>query len=315
MKSKIGIVILTYNNGNLTNDCLKSIVLSKCDDFEYLFYLIDNSEESQLHLIIDSLEEFIDYKYFYVKNRGYSAGNNVGCFEAQKDFCEYIIVTNNDVIFNENTIKGLVNEFGNNSNVGIIGPTVFLPNGQLQEISMKSDVTLKSTYLSMLRNTPLKFLARKTIEKFFYTNRERPELSFYVYAVSGCCFMMNRECYEKILPFDENVFLYHEEFILGMKMKEIGYKTLYSSKADIIHIGGASTGIGSTTAFNYFMESELYFYKRYTNSSNLALLLLVIIRFTQYVKMSLKNGEKVDLKRLYSLLFRLMKNTEEKYES
>lgn len=41
----------------------------------------------------------------YRKNLGYAAGNNVGIKEALQDGCEWLVISNNDIVFCENAIS------------------------------------------------------------------------------------------------------------------------------------------------------------------------------------------------------------------
>ena len=45
----------------------------------------------------------------------------------------------------------------------------------------------------------------------------------YVEAVSGCFFMIKSEALKRVNYFDENVFLYYEENILGEKLRNSSY--------------------------------------------------------------------------------------------
>lgn len=289
---RIGIVILTHNNGELTNECLKSFLMNRQDELEYYLYLVDNSPISQLTKFKSLLKanDGIIYRYFHVNNQGYSAGNNIGAIAANDDNCDFIIISNNDVIFNSDSINNMIEGFNFSDNIGIVGPMVFLPNGKVQEINMLVKTTLAGTYKYILRNTPLSYFSKKYINSFQYDLLTgKPEKPFLVHSVSGCCFMMSKECANRILPLDENVFLYHEEIILGVSMEKCGFETLYYPSSTVVHLGGMSTGSKNSKIYQYFIESEMYYFRKILGKSFIECLPLLILRGAKFWKMEDNN--------------------------
>lgn len=294
---RIGIVILTHGDGDLTNQCINSISSKDSRNFELIYYLIDSTPVPQKEKILYELTDKINFEYHYVVNNGYSAGNNVGLIRAKENKCDYVLVANNDVVFLDNTITDLINGFKVNNDIGIVGPKIFLQDGSIQEINMLVETTICGTYKYLLRKTPLRFLSRKYINSFQYNLKQgEPICSFFAHSVSGCCFMISNKCIDAITIFDEETFLYHEEIILGKKLEELGFKTLYSTEAQIIHIGGMSTGKMSSKTFQYFVDSELYYFLKYQQTSRIILLPLILIRFFSYlniIKKDTKRGKKL----------------------
>ena len=84
MNSKLGIVILNYNNCNVTIDCVKNIVdVCKMD---YNIYIVDNKSNDDSYNVLSNMYE--NSKTIKVidsgTNGGFSYGNNVG-FKAAID--------------------------------------------------------------------------------------------------------------------------------------------------------------------------------------------------------------------------------------
>lgn len=278
----IGIIILNYNGWGLTIKCIESI-RTTCKK-NYRIYIVDNASTTEMTKTFkEFIDESDDIELLINKiNKGYSAGNNVGIKRALEDNCNYFLITNNDVIFKDESIDELCNFLDNNSEYGIVGPKVFLPNGKIQEINMGCKLTLAGKYLYILRKTPLKFLSTKFVKKFHAVDQNLKE-PFDVFAVSGCCFMLSSNAMKILYPMDENTFLYEEENIIGVKLEKAGLKTKYDTNSEIIHIGGESTKHLSAFAYKCFIESEVYYCRTYLDASIVQLIPLIAFRIIKYI--------------------------------
>lgn len=278
----VGIVLLIYNQWDITIDCIKTI-RDSCE-LPYKIYLVDNNSTEK------ETKKFLDFYYQsddivlirQNQNRGYSAGNNVGIKAALDDKCDFVLISNNDVLFKKSCIDNMCDFLSGNHEYGIVGPKVLTKNGDLQELNMCCKMTLKGKYQYIFRKTPLRFLSKKFVDKF-NRSESRVNGSFDVFAVSGCCFMMSKEAVHMLYPFDENTFLYEEENIIGIRMERLGLKTLYNVNCEVIHIGGKSTN--GLTSFGYacFVESEIYYCRKYLKASRFKIIPLYLFRSFAYI--------------------------------
>lgn len=115
----IGIVILNFNGWDMTMNCIESI--RKSCKISYKIYIVDNASTIQM---TKKFKLLIDNSYdcellINQKNRGYSAGNNVGIKRALEDNCEYILISNNDVIFKNESIENLCSYLGKIKTLGL----------------------------------------------------------------------------------------------------------------------------------------------------------------------------------------------------
>jgi GT2 family glycosyltransferase len=305
----IGIVILNFNSWNETHKCISSIFTSESESkLEYHIYLVDNASNSPMPDNIKELLENPIITYLPSRiNKGYSGGNNIGIKQALNDRCDEILVVNNDVIFMKESISKLKRHLQLNENIGIVGPKVFLPDGLIQQINCGVKMGKKEKYKYLLNKTPLKFLVKDFINKFNAVDKDlsRP---FNVYAVSGCCFMMSNQCAKAITPLDEGTFLYEEENIIGIRMEKLGYETEYLSDSEIIHAHGQSTKNLKAFSYSCFVESELYYFKKYLEGSNLEVAPLYVIRTLKYLLNCFGNKDyRKNLSLYFFKTFRMLK--------
>lgn len=275
----IGIIILNYNTWEQTEECINSII--KTISIDYMIYLVDNASS------VSPSDAFFNYitsndKITFIRahaNKGYAAGNNIGIKAAYNDGCDMFLITNNDVIFYNGSIEKMmdsVNEHG----VGIVGPKVYLENGDVQEIHLGCKMSLLGKYLYILRKTPLSFLSKNFVSNYLVNKNTNKRIK--VYGVSGCCFIMKRECFEDVGYFDEGTFMYEEENILSVKMETSGWISIYDPTIYVLHKHGKSTKFKSI-ANAYMMESEVYYLRKYLKSPRIAIAPLILIRMSKYI--------------------------------
>ena len=63
--------------------------------------------------------------------------------------------------------------------------------------------------------------------------------------LSGSCLLMRREAFDSVGGFDPRYFMYFEDVDLGERLGRAGWLNVYVPSAEIMHIGGHSTGRAS----------------------------------------------------------------------
>lgn len=220
----IGCVVLNYNDADTTLDLLKRIEPMEIID---QIVLVDNKSTDNS---LERLKEQESNKVHVVcakKNGGYGSGNNVGIGYLRKNYsCDYIIIANPDVIFNESVIKKMVNEFDEDT---VIVAPLTLDSKKERQLPIAWKVpTVKDYFLfsSIVLNKIFKPFQYPT--QFFNTDICEVE------CVQGCLFMLNNSLIEDKL-YDENIFLFFEESCIGKQFKDKGWKTKLLMNVDYIH--------------------------------------------------------------------------------
>lgn len=220
----IGCVVLNYNDADTTLDLLKRIEPMEIID---QIVLVDNKSTDNS---LERLKEQESNKVHVVcakKNGGYGSGNNVGIGYLRKNYsCDYIIIANPDVIFNESVIKKMVNEFDENT---VIVAPLTLDSKKERQLPIAWKVpTVKDYFLFS------SIVLNKIFKPFQYPTRFFNTDICEVDCVQGCLFMLNNSLIEDKL-YDENIFLFFEESCIGKKFKDKGYKTKLLMNVDYIH--------------------------------------------------------------------------------
>ena len=239
----ITIVILTYKTPkNIILDCLKSI--SK----NIKILIVENSEK-----FINSDQILSEYKNVNIvctgENLGYGAGNNFGIKSVKTD---YILILNPDVICDKNFFSNISDVVKEAKDFSIIG----------------------CQYLHDKTFMPAGFFDKKKNKEFveYFKNHETNEL-LEVDWVTGCSLLINLKKFKNNSIFDENFFLYFEEFDLCKSLKDKGEKVYSSKKLKIHHLGLKSSldeNSVNKKSINrlrewHWMWSSFYFYKKNYN--------------------------------------------------
>lgn len=302
--ARVGIVILNYITWQETANCIQSIKETKQKN-SVKIYIVDNSspEKENLRALCEKEQVVLIEN---VDNLGYAVGNNVGIKNALEDGCDYILVSNNDVLFKQGCIDYLCEYLKDNKAYGIVAPKILSPDGIIQQCHLR-----KMTSYSDIWNTQTIFrhFRKKQVDELYGDN------AFYeknqdIFAGSGCCFMMRRQCAEDITPLDENTFLYEEENIIGYRMRQKKWKTAYVVDSEVIHNHNQTGKLVKPFALICWACSEIYYCKKYLHKSNVLIYILYLYRTFIYLLHSIRNkkyGEswkkyRVDTKKYLELI-------------
>lgn len=259
----IGIVILNYQTWEATRECIDSIV-NHSPTVPYQIILVDNASENQPAYDLQALLR--EHRIIYLpnaRNLGYNAGNNVGIAKALELGCDSILISNNDIRYHAGAIQIMEKYLREHPGVGIVGPKILDRNGVVQRDSMFRRTGLKEKYLVRTR---MNAIFRRSHQSYFGFDRDYEKRQEDAYALLGCCFMMSAECAGAVTPLDEYPFLYEEELILGIRMEQAGYQTVYEPAAVIEHLHGESTRRCKAFSYGHNIRSELYYCREYLHA-------------------------------------------------
>lgn len=208
-------------------------------------------------------------------NKGFASGNNLGFIVLQKIYSvDYVIFTNNDILFCDNEVKlsQLINVFSEDPCVGAVGPAVIGLDEKHQtpcKYIGLFDRVWKNIYLDVMP-----FF--RSCKSDVITTPERG----YVYRIIGAFFIVDAYVFSKIGMFDENTFLYAEELILADRLRKQGYEVFYEPCLSVIHEGGYTTKrAGRVNVKNLVkirkavIKSNIYYYEKYRDYNKLFIML------------------------------------------
>ncbi len=263
---KNGIVIVNYNDYKTTKRLIDNIRDYKVFD---KIVIVDNKSSDNSLKELKKLENKRIVVIDSGENKGYSYALNVGCKYLIDKYKECkIIVSNSDIIIqSENDIKDLF-ELVKGKNV-IVGPTIIEGNNLNRGwIVPKPMDDVAMNILGLYK----KYQKRHLMYQDSYYNKDISKVG----TVSGCFFAISSKHLEEMGYFDENVFLYYEENIMGVKTKDLGKNIIVANNIDVIHDHAVSIdkSLKRIKKYDILKNSQYYFEKTYNQASKGELFLL-----------------------------------------
>jgi len=232
----VSIIIVNYNTFTITSNCIRSTI--KCTSgIHYEIILVDNaSTECNSEEFLNEFPGIILIKS--ATNGGFAYGNNLGIQRAQG---EYVLLLNSDTILLEDSVKKCLAGFKSNEHAGVLGCRMVYPDGHLQYTARKFR-SIGWELLDLFRFIPLlmpyKKRSRIMLGKYFKCD-ETIECDW----VNGAFFMFEKKILTQ-LPggkLDDRFFMYGEDQLWCLQIKNLGYKIIFYSGTTVIHISNAST--------------------------------------------------------------------------
>lgn len=248
---KIGIVILNYKDFHTV---IKLINLIKNYNALDKIVVVDNLSPDDSFDKLKSLKsdkvDVIQSK----RNGGYSYGNNFGAFYLIEQYrIDILFIANPDVIFTENFLKGSIDSLCN-ENIQAISGIMLDGKGNQMQFSGK----IHSYIEDLLDCTILiKKIFKPTSKKEF---RKENNL-IYCEMLPGSLFGIEAKVFKEIYGFDEKVFLFCEERILGTKLKQLNYKIAINNNISFYHLHSVSINksLNKIKQIKQLYKSRLYF--------------------------------------------------------
>ena len=116
---KLSILIVNYNQKYFPKLCLEALKKSKTD-FEYEMIFCDNNSDDDSIKFLEGAANRGTIKLIRSKkNIGYGRANNLA---AKKARGKYILILNEDVMVEENTLQKMIDYMDKHNDVGILAP-------------------------------------------------------------------------------------------------------------------------------------------------------------------------------------------------
>lgn len=219
------IIIVNWNGGNITVDCLDS--LSKLSYRNVQTLVVDNASSDGS---VDAIRNrFPDVMVLEMKeNLRFAGGTNAGITYGLEHGGEMFLLLNNDTTVDQGFLSAMVDRITSSGEIGMVAPKIYYHGDPNRiwfaggSISMWTG-TMKHTGIRETDNGQYDIL--KEIE---YT--------------TGCCVLVKREVVERVGLLDESYSMYTEDADWSMRVRRAGYTIVYEPNAKIWHKLSVSSG-------------------------------------------------------------------------
>ena len=212
--SPVSIVILSYNNKDITIDCIESIRRTNPAD-SYELVVVDNASTDEVVEYLQKQEDIV--LILNKENRGFAAGCNQGVLAAKKD--NDIFFLNNDTILCDDSLFWLRMGLYEEADVGAAG-SISNDAGNCQRL--EKPYTSKEEWLDF-GNSNNVYMDNPYEEKLF---------------LIGFAMLVKRCVLDKVGLFDVSFAIgNYEDTDLGIRIFDAGYKLLLCYNSFIFHYG------------------------------------------------------------------------------
>lgn len=213
---KTSIIILSYNNLNLTQNCIESI-RKYTNKNNYELIVIDNNSDEETVEYLRNQDDLICI--FNQENKGFAGGCNQGMKIASGD---NVLLLNNDTIVTPNWLDNLLTALYSDDDIGAVGPiTNYCSNYQQVSLPVNPQMDNDEFFKNFNKSDKNKW-------------EERLRLI-------GFCLLIKKEVVQKIGYLDELFALgNYEDDDYCLRIRKIGYRLLLCKDTFIFHVGSAS---------------------------------------------------------------------------
>ncbi len=272
----IAFVILNYNDSETTIKLVDDICLWNDNEFKYNIVIVDNRSTDESFNIL--FNKYVNDSLITVlqadKNGGYSYGNNLGAFYSIKHFSpDYIAICNPDIKVEQSTITKILNTFELDEKIAVVAPAMKKLDGEAINCNSNNIPTYKDDLVDCFASIYPKLIKNKVKENDVYKSCNNLLVT---QTVPGSFFLIKTKVFEEIKGFDDNVFLFCEERILGRKLLEKNYISISQTDITFIHEHSKTIrkNIDIINSQKILYQSRLYYEQNYNKVRCVSLLFL-----------------------------------------
>ena len=217
---KVAVVILNWNGVKFLEKFLPSVL--SCNSSYAEIIIADNAST-------DSSIDFLKRNYPALRiiqnkvNGGFAKGYNDALKSVE---AEYYILLNSDVEVTPKWIDAVIEMMDKDHSIAACQP-----NKKLFEYAGAAGGFIDKYGYPFCRGRILDTLEE---DKGQYDDIRE------IFWATGACLFVRSECYHKVSGLDEDFFAHMEEIDLCWRLKNLGYKIMYSPESVIYHVGGGT---------------------------------------------------------------------------
>lgn len=205
---RIGVVLVTFNSADVIERAIRSLPAG------VEVVVVDNASTD------DSLALAQAAGASCLRNRdnlGFGRASNLGAAQSHREF---ILFLNPDATLRANAIEHMMAAALRHPDAGAVGPKL-----------IDGDERSVWRYASVLQPMP-RGETRRPAE---------PEAACCMPLLTGAALLCRRTAFEEVGGFDENIFLYHEDDDLSLRLTRAGWSLVYEPAAEVAHAFGRSS--------------------------------------------------------------------------
>jgi len=265
----VSIIFPTYNGGKEPIECITSIKKLNYPKDKLEIIVVDNgSTDGSLAAlrrfkIQDSRFKIIENKI----NLGFAKGVNLGI---KKSHGDYIFIGNDDIVFEKNSLKNLVDYSLNHPGVGILGGKIFFKSHP-KKISSSGYMMNKWTGSVYVAPKPNKIKGPDWLQ--------------------GCALLIPKKVLDELGLLDAEFTHFFEDYDLSIRAKRAGFKIIYLPSAIFWHRESTTANKDKPKKYYHWYRNKFRFILKNMPLANvLSITLVQILLISPYRAVVLRDG-------------------------
>lgn len=256
---QVSVIMVVFRTGPALFNAIPHVLAEPLVDE---FVVVDNGSTPEDEVTLRAIAER-EPRFRLVQghgNIGFARGCNLGARTAKG---RHLVILNPDAYLQPGCISSLIAAGEHFPSPCVVGARVLNTDGTEQRGGRRGEVTPVTTLLSFSHlSLSLPFLRKFEIHM---EDQILPDVPVPVPTISGACFYMSREDFQKLGGFDERYFLHVEDVDICWRARRMGGSVVFQPAATVVHLG--STSLKHPVVVEYHKGRGLirYFRKRADN--------------------------------------------------
>ncbi|MEJ7583470.1 MAG: glycosyltransferase family 2 protein [Acidimicrobiales bacterium] len=233
MTPVLSIIIVSHNSWPYVGTCLDTIYANPPTELPFEVVVVDNASSDATVESVRALHPGVKL-LSSATNDGYGVAINAGTRTATG---EYLMFLNPDCEITPGSLDTFVRFLRSSPQVGIVGPRLVLPSGQVQPSGRRfpSPFRVLLEVLRLHRLMPIRWRANHLLGTYWDQSSTRR-----VDWVSGACHVLRREVWNDVGPLTEKTFCGFDDFEYCFRAAARGLETWLCAEATVVHHVGTS---------------------------------------------------------------------------
>ncbi len=200
------------------------------------------------------------------ENLGFGRACNQGIRAAT---APYVLLLNSDAELRHGALEAMVAILDAHAEVAVVGPRTRFADGAIQ-VSWGRFPGLLAEWQQrrLVLGVEARLPGALTHAEQIASREHEPDW------VSGSCWLARREALLAVGLFDEGFFLYEEDIDLCLRLRQTGWRIVFTPRAEVVHQQGVSKARSSGRALAEYHRSHLRYYRKHSKPLSVAALWL-----------------------------------------
>ncbi|HOC20873.1 MAG TPA: glycosyltransferase family 2 protein [Anaerolineae bacterium] len=272
----LGIVIVNYNTCELLRRCLETVFASVGVMFRVC--VVDNASPDESAAMV--AQEFPQVMLIAnTENVGYPTANNQGLralgFEGDGATApRYALLLNPDTELPSDALQQVVALMEARPELGALGPKLVRPDGSLDLACRRSFPSPEVSFYRMVGLSRL-FPQSRRFGRYNLTYLD-PDEEAEVDSVVGAFMLVRREAIVQVGLLDESFFMYGEDLDWAFRIKQAGWRILYTPQVTVLHVKRAASRQSPRARVEFWRAMEIFYRKHYAAETPWPLHVLIL---------------------------------------